>query len=351
MFTTNWEAYSPTIITEGSPCVSSSKWLTYYRLYAVSAMVWITITCTNWSADGDMYLTYLTRWQWITVLVYFIMAFIFSNHDSDAFETKTNKADLTWTFSRRAVVVMYQLSLSMAVCVTIAYFVLLYVPASYMCNFQCQSMADCNSSRYPGLKGYTNVTCSQPIAGKYAYGVPKTNFGFCSVAGGVTPQGSVDEYLFTPIGFGGVTCKNDVIDSCGLGGTCANRGNTNMVDDMTAHVLNSVFILGELFLNRIPLFKSHTIYVVIYAVIYTLVNFAYVQITGKVIYGILDWKTYESLVYAIAVLVLALIVVCAGCGVEKGKEKCEGKCHAKEELDVAMSPSPSTRDPLVVEIQ
>jgi hypothetical protein len=104
--------------------------------------------------------------------------------------------------------------------------------------------------------------------------------------------------------------------------------------DVVTHAFNTVFVLIELFLGRVPIHLLHFIYTVFYLTLYVIFSVIYWQAGGNnsrgkpYIYKILDYENNNAGV--ITALVLALVVVApplaqlAMLGLHKLRHRCFG---------------------------
>ncbi len=241
---------------------------------------------------------------------------------------------------------LFQIAFGFAITVTAMYWLLLYSPGPYICNFECYGVSDCNSLRYPTLSKYSNVTCSLPKIVD-----PNGNpSGLCSVSlqyDGVIEKQKINDLSNTlNSGYGGLSCKNGGAAGelfCGMGASCVNRGNSLTWDNIAKHVLNSVFLVGEMGLNNTPLMRSHTFLIIFIGMVYSLVNFLYVHVTGDIIYGVLPWTSFGSVALAMGVLLVAIFVIILGCGIGKAKSVYEVRKARNHAGDHA-------KEPVVIEI-
>jgi hypothetical protein len=74
------------------------------------------------------------------------------------------------------------------------------------------------------------------------------------------------------------------------------------------HVLPIICLTIEFSINAIPFMRRHLFIILIITVIYLVINFLYVKMSGKLIYIIFKWRNITDFLLPAFLLVLGIII-------------------------------------------
>jgi len=90
---------------------------------------------------------------------------------------------------------------------------------------------------------------------------------------------------------------------------------------IAAHGVTAAFIWVDIAFSRLKFYKNHSVIIVIFGILYCIINFSVTKYTGEPVYKPIDWKTFKSFVLLGGALVLILAGFVLGLFITRIKSK------------------------------
>ena len=128
----NWNNYNTNMISKSSPCIKYDIILLFFRLFAfiymLSTSIMFFLLDNSFTENQEINFIYLTYWSWFIDLLYYGITSFYSFYD--LYNKDSNNPILynekRWNICRKFVVLLWQITLSIGVTVSILYYSLYY---------------------------------------------------------------------------------------------------------------------------------------------------------------------------------------------------------------------------------